>query len=154
MSRRKRTSVPVILPMTEHQLARIAAKIRARPHDYAANNALTASLTPEELYEVARLIDAQAAELQDAKAAQEAVERRASYRRSPRRQQQRQHATWPLFAWLLLTAVVLYYAKGPLLVLAAVVGVLVLWTKLAMRFPLTAIAIAGFLSGLLRGGRR
>jgi hypothetical protein len=145
-------TVPVVHDMA--RLERIAAAIRARPRDYAANNALTAALSREEQYEVGRLIDAQATAVQDAEAAQEAMERRASYRRRPSRQrQQRQHATWPYWLWLLLTAVALYYAKGPLLVLAAVVGVLILWVRFALRFPLTAIAVAGFLRGLL-GGRR
>jgi hypothetical protein len=60
--------------------------------------------------------------------------------------------TWHIFAFLIVTAVLLYYAKGPILVIAAIVflGIGAAW--MGRRFPLTTIFIVGFLRGLM--GRR
>jgi hypothetical protein len=56
------------------------------------------------------------------------------------------------FLFVVLVAILWRYAGPPLLVVAAVVFFLIGWVKFAQRFPMTAIAIAGFLSGLLGGG--
>lgn len=60
--------------------------------------------------------------------------------------------TWHLLAWLIVTAVALYYAKWPILILAAFVLVVRGWVWLAFRYPLTMHFIAAFIRGLL--GRR
>jgi hypothetical protein len=57
------------------------------------------------------------------------------------------------FAFLVLVAILIYFAKGPLLVLAALIGFFIGLSWLCQRFPRTMIVIHGFLSGLL-GGRR
>ena len=58
------------------------------------------------------------------------------------------------FLFLVITAVVWYYAGPPLLVIAAFVGFIWLWASLCRRFPASMFFLTGFLSGLLGGGRR
>lgn len=60
--------------------------------------------------------------------------------------------TWHAFTFLIVTAVALYYAKWPILIIAAVVGLFRLWLWFAVRYPLAAWFIIGFIRGLL--GRR
>jgi hypothetical protein len=62
--------------------------------------------------------------------------------------------TWHTFTFLIVTAIALYYAKGPILVIAAIVGFVVAWSWFCRRYPRTAIFIFGFTRGLLGGGRR
>ena len=57
-------------------------------------------------------------------------------------------------AFLFVVAAAWYYAGPLLLVIAAIVFFLIGVTKFSERFPRTALAIFGFLSGLLGGGRR
>ncbi len=56
--------------------------------------------------------------------------------------------SWPLFAWLIATAVVMYFAKWPILLIAALVGFFrgLLW--LGNRYPKTMLVIA--VRGLMR----
>ena len=67
-------------------------------------------------------------------------------------------SSWPYFAFLIVTAVALYYAKGPILVIAAIVGICKAWLYLCHRFPRTMRVVnrfvAGFIRGLSGGGRR
>lgn len=56
-------------------------------------------------------------------------------------------SSWPLFAWLFVTAILLYYAKWPILIVAALVG----WVQLCRGYPLLTILTAGFLRGVIRG---
>jgi hypothetical protein len=61
--------------------------------------------------------------------------------------------TWPIWLWLVITAV-LWYAAGPaLLVIAALAFCFTGLFWLCDRYPRTMIVLLGFLRGLL-GGRR
>jgi hypothetical protein len=62
--------------------------------------------------------------------------------------------SWPLFAWLIVTAIVMYYAKWPILVIAALIGIFrgLLW--LCERYPRTMLVIMAFVRGLMGGRRR
>ena len=53
------------------------------------------------------------------------------------------------FGFLILTAVLLYYAKFQILIIAALVGFFAGWFWLCQRFPRTMIVLTGFLRGLL-----
>jgi hypothetical protein len=59
---------------------------------------------------------------------------------------------------LIVTAIALYFAKWPILILAAIVGLfkMWLWLWLCRRYPRTMYYVAAFLSGFVRGllGRR
>ena len=59
--------------------------------------------------------------------------------------------TWHAFAFLFATAILIYYAKWPILILAALILLLRAWLSFARRFPRTAIFIFAFLRGLRRG---
>ena len=61
--------------------------------------------------------------------------------------------TWHTFAWLIATAIACYYARGPILVIAAIVFLTMGAAWMGRRFPLTTIFIIGFLRGLF-GSRR
>jgi MFS superfamily sulfate permease-like transporter len=61
--------------------------------------------------------------------------------------------SWPYFLWLILTAVALYYAKWPLLILAALVLFFRGYWWLCERYPRTMFTITVFLNALF-GGRR
>jgi hypothetical protein len=61
-------------------------------------------------------------------------------------------ATWACFAWLFVTAVLGVFAKGPLLVVAAIVFGLYGLVRFERRFPTTGRLLAAFLLGLC--GRR
>ena len=56
---------------------------------------------------------------------------------------------WPLFVWLIATAVVMYLAKWPILLILALVGFFrgLLW--LCDRYPRTMIVLLGFFRGLI-----
>ena len=60
--------------------------------------------------------------------------------------------SWPYFAFLIVTAVALYFFKWPILILAALIFFCIGWVKLAQRYPLTMMFVLGFLRGLF--GRR
>ena len=64
--------------------------------------------------------------------------------------------TWHAFAFLIITAVALYYAKTPLLILAAIVGIFRALRWLEVRYPRTTYYVLAFLSSFIRGllGRR
>jgi membrane protein implicated in regulation of membrane protease activity len=66
------------------------------------------------------------------------------------------HFHWLVFAGLFVAALIGSSKFAlPLLVVAAVVFFLIAVAQLSLRFPLTMIAICGFLQGLLGGrGRR
>ena len=53
------------------------------------------------------------------------------------------------FGFLILTAVLLYYAKFQILIIAALVGFFAGYFWLCRRFPRTMLVIGGFISGLL-----
>jgi len=57
---------------------------------------------------------------------------------------------WPLFAWLIVTAIVMYYAKWPILLIAALVGIFkgLLW--LGQRYPKTMFFILFLFRNLTR----
>ena len=61
--------------------------------------------------------------------------------------------TWHAHAFIIITAVALYYLKWPILIVAAITlfGISAAW--MGRRFPLTTIFIIGFLRGLF-GSRR
>jgi hypothetical protein len=58
--------------------------------------------------------------------------------------------SWPLFVWLIATAVVMYYAKWPILVILAVVLIVRGLSWLGHRYPKTTLFILLFLRSLLR----
>ena len=60
--------------------------------------------------------------------------------------------TWHLLIWLLITAVLYHYARGPILVVAFIVAFVWCWLAFARRFPRTAWFVFGFCRGLF--GRR
>jgi hypothetical protein len=60
--------------------------------------------------------------------------------------------SWHAFAFLVLTAVALYCAKWPILLTAAIVGVVRGWIWLTLRFPKTMTIVNVFLTALLRSG--
>jgi hypothetical protein len=60
------------------------------------------------------------------------------------------HFPWPEFIWLLLTAIALYYLKWPILVIAALVGLVNAWLWFCHRYPRTMFILTAFLRGLLR----
>ena len=62
--------------------------------------------------------------------------------------------TYIAFAYILLVGVLCAFAKGPLLVVAALVFFFIALFWLCQRFPRTMIFILAFISGLLGGGRR
>ena len=57
--------------------------------------------------------------------------------------------TYAAFGWLLLTGVLCAFLRGPLLVVAVLVGAFIIWVKLCMRYPRTMFVITAFLRGLL-----
>lgn len=58
--------------------------------------------------------------------------------------------SWPLFAWLIATAVAMYYAKWPILVILALVGFFRGLFWLCNRYPKTMFVISVILRGFLR----
>ena len=56
------------------------------------------------------------------------------------------------FTWLFVTAVVMYYAKGPVLVGAAIVLFILGWLWLCKKFPTTAWFVFGQFRAYLAGG--
>ncbi len=58
--------------------------------------------------------------------------------------------TWHAFAFLIVTAVVMYYAKWPILIIAAIVGIIQVWALLARRYPKTMWFLLGVFRGLMR----
>jgi hypothetical protein len=62
--------------------------------------------------------------------------------------------TWHAFSFLIITAVLLYYAKMPILVIAAIVIAINVWLWLCRRYPRTMLFVFWFLRGLLGGRRR
>ncbi len=60
---------------------------------------------------------------------------------------------WPLFGWLIATAVVMYFAKWPILLIAALVGFFRGLFWLCERYPRTMLVLMAFVRGLM-GGRR
>jgi hypothetical protein len=64
--------------------------------------------------------------------------------------------TWHTFAFLIVTAVALYYAKGPIFLIAAIVGFVNGWLWLSFRFPRVMFFVNSFVLGFIRGltGRR
>ncbi len=58
--------------------------------------------------------------------------------------------SWPLFAWLIATAVVMYFAKWPILLIAAIVGIIRVYALLARRYPKTMWFLLGVIRGLMR----
>jgi hypothetical protein len=62
--------------------------------------------------------------------------------------------SWPHFAFLIVTAVVMYYAKWPILVIAALVGFFRGLFWLCDRYPRTMFVILAFVKGLMGGRRR
>jgi hypothetical protein len=62
--------------------------------------------------------------------------------------------SWPLFLWLVATATALYFAKWPILVVAAIVGFCKAWIWLSRRYPRTMYFIAVFIAALIGGRRR
>ena len=58
-------------------------------------------------------------------------------------------SSWPYFAWLVVTAVAGYFAKGPILVVAAIVFLAIGAAWMGRRFPLTTVFIVGFIRGLM-----
>lgn len=62
--------------------------------------------------------------------------------------------TWHAFAFLIVTAVLWYYAGKLILVIAGLVLFFRLWWFLCERYPRTMFTITAFLSGLLGSGRR
>ena len=56
------------------------------------------------------------------------------------------------FTWLIVTAMVMYYAKGPVLVGAAIVLFILGWLWLCKKFPMTMWFVFGLFRGLF--GRR
>jgi hypothetical protein len=61
--------------------------------------------------------------------------------------------SWAYFLFLPIVAVLAYYAKGPILVVAAIVFLAIGAAWMGRHCPLTTIFIIGFLRGLF-GGRR
>lgn len=63
--------------------------------------------------------------------------------------------TWHLFAWLIITAVLIHYRfHYVILLIAAFVLFVRFYLFLCVRFPLTMLLVTAFLRGLLGGGRR
>jgi hypothetical protein len=62
--------------------------------------------------------------------------------------------SWPLFAWLIVTAIVMYYAKWPILLILALVGFYRGLFWLCERYPRTMLVIAALVRGLMGGRRR
>ena len=61
--------------------------------------------------------------------------------------------TWHVFTFLIVTAVALYYAKWPILLIAALIGFFRGLFWLGERYPRTMLVIAALVRGLM-GGRR
>jgi uncharacterized membrane protein (UPF0136 family) len=61
--------------------------------------------------------------------------------------------TWHCFAWLTVTAVALYYAKWPILIITGLIGFFRGRQWLSVRFPRTMFVILAIVRGLM-GGRR
>jgi hypothetical protein len=57
--------------------------------------------------------------------------------------------TYAAFGWLLLTGVLCAFLRGPLLVVAVLVGFFIVWVKLCLRYPRTMFVLTAFLRGLL-----
>ena len=57
--------------------------------------------------------------------------------------------SWHAFAFLIVTAVALYFLKWPILIGAALVGFFASYSWLCRRFPRTMFVIGGFIRGLL-----
>ena len=55
--------------------------------------------------------------------------------------------SWPLFAWLIATAVVMYFAKWPVLVIAALIGFFRGLFWLCERYPRTMLVILALVLG-------
>lgn len=62
--------------------------------------------------------------------------------------------SWPLFAWLVATAVVGYYARNLILAVAALVLFVRGAAWFGYRFPLTTFFLLGFIRGLTGRRRR
>jgi hypothetical protein len=62
--------------------------------------------------------------------------------------------TWHAFAFPILTALVLYFAKLPILFIAALVGFFYVLFWLCRRFPKTMFVVAALFGGIIGGGRR
>jgi hypothetical protein len=62
--------------------------------------------------------------------------------------------SWLHFAWLVATAIALYYAKGPILIIAAIVGIGWLCNRYPTFGHFVAVFVRGFISGLIGGRRR
>jgi hypothetical protein len=62
--------------------------------------------------------------------------------------------SWPYFAWLIVTAIVMYYAKWPILVIAALVGFFRGQYWLCNRYPRTMFVILTIVRGMMGRGRR
>jgi len=62
--------------------------------------------------------------------------------------------TWHAFAFLIVTAVALYFAKWPILLIAALVGFFRGLFWLCERYPRTMLVIAALVRGLMGGRRR
>jgi hypothetical protein len=62
--------------------------------------------------------------------------------------------TWHCFAFLIVTAIVMSFAKWPILLIAALIGFFrgLIW--LCQRFPKTMLVVLAIVSGLLSSGRR
>jgi hypothetical protein len=60
--------------------------------------------------------------------------------------------TWHAFAFLIVTAVIYYYAGKLILIIAALYLLLRAWLWLCRRYPLVAWGVLGFCRGLF--GRR
>jgi hypothetical protein len=62
--------------------------------------------------------------------------------------------SWPLFAWLIATAVVMYFAKWQILVIAALIGFFRGLSWLGERYPRTMFVILAIVRGMMGGRRR
>jgi hypothetical protein len=62
--------------------------------------------------------------------------------------------SWPYFAFLIVTAVALYYLKWPVLLIAALAGFFIGLNWLCRRFPRTMFVILFIVNALLSSRRR
>ena len=62
--------------------------------------------------------------------------------------------TWVYFAWLIVTAIVYYFAGKLILFIVGVVLLVRGWIWLTLRFPRTMFFVNACIAGLLGGGRR
>jgi hypothetical protein len=57
-------------------------------------------------------------------------------------------SSWTAHAFVLVTAIALYYLKWPILIVAAIIMLIKGWLSLCYRYPRTMFFITAFLRGL------